>query len=129
MSAADFRLGYLSFQSSFGYTNLVKLIENNWSKTTGRKQLVKNNWSKTTGQKQLVENNWSKTTGRKQLVENSWSRINCRKLVEKQLAENSSAENSSQAKKSSQPNMVLCFVILLYYACYESFTHHLRKIN
>ena len=43
-----------------------------------------------------IEENSSKTTRRKQLAENNSSKILGGKLVEKQLAENSPAENSSQ---------------------------------
>ena len=41
--------------------NLGKLVENNSSKTTRRKQLVENNSSKTTRRKQVVENTRRKT--------------------------------------------------------------------
>ena len=41
----------------------------------------------------------SKTTRRKQLIENNWSKKQGGKLVEKQLAENAPAENSSQEQK------------------------------
>ena len=66
----------------------------------------------------LVENNSSKTTRRKQLAENNWSKILGGKLVEKQLAENAPVENSSQGLKiisdkySANLVIVLCCQVL-----------------
>ena len=63
----------------------------------------------------LVENNSSKTTRRKQLAENNWSKILGRKLVEKQLAENDPAENSSQEQKIISDKYSANLVIVLCY--------------
>ena len=60
----------------------------------------------------------STTTRRKQLAENNWSKILGGNLVEKPLAENAPAENSSQEQKiisdknSANLVIVLCYQVL-----------------
>ena len=60
----------------------------------------------------------SRKTRRKKLAENNWSKILSGKLVEKQLAENAPAENSSQGQKiisdkySANLVIVLCYQVL-----------------
>ena len=60
----------------------------------------------------------SRKTRRKQLVENNWSKVLGGKLVDKQLAENAPAENSSQElriisdKYSANLVIVLCYQVL-----------------
>ena len=61
----------------------------------------------------------SRKTRRKQLAENTrrknWSKMHCRKLFEKQLAKNSSTENSWQAHEIISAKYGANFVTLSHY--------------